>query len=65
MPLKTDSLTANNSRLLFLPSTHQGVPFRGSGDPILHVSNPPGLDARGQRDSIDVIQNLNRQRLGR
>jgi len=46
----------------FLPSSHQGVPFRSSGDPILHVSNPPGLDVRGQRDAIDVIRNLNERR---
>ncbi len=47
----------------FLPSTHQGVPFRGSGDPILHVSNPPGIDKRAQRDTIDLVRDLNRQRL--
>ena len=46
-----------------LPSSHQGVPFRGSGDPILHVSNPKGLDMRGQRDSIDLIRKLNERRL--
>jgi uncharacterized protein (DUF1501 family) len=48
----------------FLPSTHQGVPFRSQGDPILHVSNPPGLDDRAQRESIDLISRLNRQRAG-
>ena len=46
-----------------LPSTHQGVPFRGSGDPILHVSNPKGIDMRGQRESIDLIRKLNEQQL--
>jgi Protein of unknown function (DUF1501) len=51
----------------FLPSKHQGVPFRGQGDPILHVSNPPGYDQRLQRDSLDLIGQLNRlqfERLG-
>jgi hypothetical protein len=48
----------------FLPSTHQGVPFRASGDPILHVSNPPGIDRRSQRDSIDLIRRLNQEHLG-
>ena len=48
----------------FLPSTHQGVPFRGQGDPILHVSNPPGYDMRAQRDSLDLIRKLNESRLG-
>ena len=47
----------------FLSSRHQGVPFRASGDPILHVSNPPGYDTRAQRDSLDLIGQLNRQRL--
>jgi hypothetical protein len=46
----------------FLPSSHQGVPFRNNGDPILHVSNPEGLDTRSQRETLDLIQNLNRQR---
>ena len=46
-----------------LPSSHQGVPFRATGDPILHVSNPKGLDMRSQRDSIDLIRNLNEQHL--
>jgi uncharacterized protein (DUF1501 family) len=47
----------------FLPSTHQGVPFRGEGDPILHVSNPRGIDQRAQRDSLDLIRQLNEQNL--
>ena len=47
----------------FLPSSHQGVPFRSQGDPILHVSNPDGFDNQAQRDSLDLIQTLNQQRL--
>ncbi|TVQ03790.1 MAG: DUF1501 domain-containing protein [Planctomycetaceae bacterium] len=47
----------------FLPGEHQGVPFRGEGDPILHVANPAGVDSRTQRQTIDLIGNLNRQRL--
>ncbi|WP_164103500.1 DUF1501 domain-containing protein [Candidatus Laterigemmans baculatus] len=46
----------------FLSGKHQGVPFRSSGDPILHVANPPGYDTRAQRDSLDLIGQLNRQR---
>ncbi|MBI1247003.1 DUF1501 domain-containing protein [bacterium] len=45
----------------FLPSVHQGVPFRGQGDPILHVSNPAGYDQRAQRESLDLIRDLNKQ----
>ena len=46
----------------FLPSSHQGVPFRESGDRILHTSNPQGLDMRSQREAIDVIRALNEGR---
>jgi len=47
----------------FLPTGHQGVPFRGQGDPVLYLSNPPGVDAGMQRASIDAVQALNRQHL--
>lgn len=46
----------------FLPSSHQGVPFRSQGDPILHVSNPAGFDDSAQRDSLDLIRQLNQYR---
>lgn len=49
----------------FLPSSHQGVAFRSSGDPVLYLSNPPGLDAAGRRDQLDAIAALNRRQLGR
>lgn len=48
----------------FLPSLYTGVRFRNSGDPILHVSNPKGVDAELQKDSLDVIRELNEQQLG-
>jgi len=47
----------------FLPSVHQGVPFRSSDQPILHVSNPPGYDQQAQRDSLDLIHRLNGKQL--
>src|SRR5215467_535469 len=28
----------------FLPTVYQGVPFRGSGEPVLYLSNPSGID---------------------
>ena len=28
----------------FLPSKYQGVQFRSGGDPVLYLSNPPGID---------------------
>jgi uncharacterized protein (DUF1501 family) len=47
----------------FLPTIYQGVPFRSKGDAILGVSNPPGVDNRLQRDSLDLIRSLNQKRL--
>ncbi|TWU24254.1 hypothetical protein Pla52o_21800 [Novipirellula galeiformis] len=46
----------------FLPSSHQGVPFRESGDPILNVTNPAGFDTQAQRDSLDLIRKMNQKR---
>ena len=43
----------------FLPSMYQGVQFRTSGDPVLYLSNPPGVDRQLQRDSLDSIRRLN------
>ena len=48
----------------FLPTVYAGVRFRNQGDPILDVSSPPGVDARLQRDSLDLVGALNRRRLG-
>lgn len=47
----------------FLPSSYQGVPFRGSGDPILNLNNPEGITAERQRDFVDVVGSLNKERL--
>ncbi len=47
-----------------LPSRFQGVKLNSVGDPVLHIQNPPGLDAALQRDSIDAINTLNRHRNG-
>jgi hypothetical protein len=47
----------------FLPTVYQGVQFRGSGDPVLYLSNPKGIDKDLQRDSLDTIGKLNRARL--
>jgi uncharacterized protein (DUF1501 family) len=48
----------------FLPTVYQGVPFRGQGDPVLFLSNPRGVDAELQRDTLDTIQRLNQMHLG-
>jgi len=47
----------------FLPTSYQGVPLRGSGDPILNISSPTGITARRQRDCIDAVRDLNLKRL--
>src|SRR5205807_1986729 len=47
----------------FLPSTYQGVPFRGNGDPILDLSSPHGTSATKQRQTLDAIRDLNLQHL--
>ncbi|MBI1918267.1 MAG: DUF1501 domain-containing protein [Planctomycetes bacterium] len=45
----------------FLPSEHQGVRFRsGSGDPVLYLSNPPGLDDATRRRMLDGVGQLNK-----
>jgi hypothetical protein len=48
----------------FLPTVYQGVPFRTSGDPVLYLSNPRGVDERLQRDSLGTLRQLNELRLG-
>ncbi len=49
----------------FLPSVYQGVQFRSSGDPVLYLSHPEGIDNELQRDTLDAIASLNRRHLGR
>jgi Protein of unknown function (DUF1501) len=49
----------------FLPTVYQGVEFRGTGDPVLYLSNPPGVDRGVQHDSLEAIETLNRLRLER
>jgi hypothetical protein len=43
----------------FLPTSYQGVPFRSTGDPILDLSNPAGVGAEEQRQTLDAIRDLN------
>ncbi len=44
----------------FLPSNHQGVSFRSAGDPVLYLSNPPGIDAATRRHMLNGLRKLNR-----
>lgn len=47
----------------FLPTAHQGVPFRSTGDPILNLSSPEGVSDARQEALIGSINALNRERL--
>jgi hypothetical protein len=47
----------------FLPTVCAGVRLRNQGDPILDVTSPAGIDMRAQRETLDLIGELNRQRL--
>jgi Protein of unknown function (DUF1501) len=46
----------------FLPSNHQGVKFRSSGDPVLYLSDPPGINQTTRRRMLDGIVKLNHMR---
>ncbi len=43
----------------FLPSAHQGVKFRGQGDPVLYLSNPKGIDQKQRREILNLSRALN------
>lgn len=47
----------------FLPTSFQGVPFRGKGDPILHLNSPAGMTRDRERAFYDVVGQLNQARL--
>jgi hypothetical protein len=47
----------------FLPTVYQGVQFRTSGDPVLYLSNPRGVDQRVQQESLNTLRRLNQIRL--
>ena len=45
----------------FLPSNHQGVNFRAGGDPVLYLSDPPGIDKATRRRMLDVVAKINQR----
>ncbi len=47
----------------FLPTMYQGVPFLNGADPILNLSNPPGINGDRQQDFINAVNDLNARRL--
>ncbi len=47
----------------FLPTVHQGVQFRSKGDPVLFVSNPPGMSPPVRRRILDGVREVNQRKL--
>ena len=45
----------------FLPSKHQGVALRAKGDPVLFLSDPPGVDRAARRETLDALSALNKR----
>lgn len=43
----------------FMPSEHQGVQFRAGADPVLFLSNPPGVSSPSRRKVLDALAELN------
>jgi hypothetical protein len=46
----------------FLPTVYQGVELRSAGDPVLFLSDAPGVTRASRRDSLDVLRELNQHR---
>jgi hypothetical protein len=65
----TPSWTRGNDQALyqrlwgsgFLPARHQGVSLRASGDPVLYLNNPPGVDTATRRRMLDSLGRLNQR----
>ncbi len=47
----------------FLPTSHAGVEFRSIGEPVLYLTNPPGISTRSQNQAITAINSINQHRL--
>ncbi len=45
----------------FLPSKHQGTAFQTTGDPVLFLSNPRGIDSSVRRRMLDALGQVNRK----
>ena len=48
----------------FLPSVYQGVPFLSSGDPIVNLASPDGVDRARQRRALDAIGRFESRAIG-
>ena len=48
----------------FLPSQFQGIQLRSTGDPVMYVRRPGGINLSRQRDVVDAVQSLNELQSG-
>ena len=44
----------------YLPAVYQGTVFRGGGNPILYLKNPPGISGDAQQDTMRFIDQVDR-----
>jgi hypothetical protein len=51
--------SASNWTAGFMPAAYQGTLFRSQGNPLLDLATPPGVSARTQRESLDLLARLN------
>ena len=61
-PSNTEQVQAISARLWsagYLPGQHAGVSFRAKGDPILYITNPPGVSSDLRRKTLDGLKTLN------
>jgi len=61
-PTNTEQIQAVSARLWssgYLSGEYAGVSFRSSGDPILFINNPDGVDAKVRRKTLDGLKALN------
>ena len=49
----------------FLPGVHQGIQCRTTGDPVLYLANPAGMDRARRRRTLDAIRDLNEMQFAR
>ena len=47
----------------FLPSKYQGVSFQPTGDPVLFLSNPAGVNRDSRSKMLELVTRLNREHL--
>jgi Protein of unknown function (DUF1501) len=53
--------SASNWSAGYMPAAYQGTLFRSHGMPLLDLTPPPGTSPQTQRQSLDLLQRLNRE----